>query len=101
MDIAPVFFQVGDRSHGFDDSGKHSTGKLSNFDLFQYLQRYVFMQETAQKIKVGISIGDLIFDCAYQFRYGNDVGGDVLVDVPSTSADVTQHLLMWSFIYHF
>jgi len=49
----------------------------------------------------GISIGDLIFDCAYQFRYGNNVGGDVLVDVPSISADVTQHLLMWSFIYHF
>jgi len=48
----------------------------------------------------GISIGDLIFDCAYQFRYGNNVGGNVF-DIPSTSADVTQHLLMWSFIYHF
>ncbi len=48
----------------------------------------------------GISIGDLVFDCAYQFRYGNNLGGDVF-DIPSTSADVTQHLLMWSFIYHF
>ena len=48
----------------------------------------------------GISIGDLIFDCAYQFRYGHDVGGDIF-DLPSTSADVTQHLLMASFIYHF
>jgi len=48
----------------------------------------------------GISIGDLIFDCAYQFRYGNDVEGDVF-NIPSTSADVMQHLLMVSFIYHF
>jgi long-subunit fatty acid transport protein len=49
----------------------------------------------------GISIGDLIFDCAYQFRYGNDVQGDVFIDLPSTRADVTQHLLMASVIYHF
>ena len=48
----------------------------------------------------GISIGDLIFDCAYQFRFGNNVGGDVF-DIPSTTADVTQHLLMASVIYHF
>ncbi len=48
----------------------------------------------------GISIGDLIFDCAYQFRYGHDVGGDIF-ELPSTSADVTQHLLMASFTYHF
>jgi len=49
----------------------------------------------------GISIGNLIFDCAYQFRYGNEVEGDVLLDLPSTNADVTQHLFMISFIYHF
>jgi long-subunit fatty acid transport protein len=48
----------------------------------------------------GISIGDLIFDCAYQFRYGDDVEGDIF-NLPSTSADVTQHLFMVSFIYHF
>lgn len=48
----------------------------------------------------GISIGDLIFDCAYQFRYGDDVKGDTF-DLPSTSADVTQHLFLVSFIYHF
>ena len=50
----------------------------------------------------GISIGDLIFDCAYQFRYGNDV--DVkndAFDLPSTKADITQHLFLVSFIYHF
>ena len=51
-------------------------------------------------IGTGISIGDLIFDCAYQFRYGDDVGGDVY-GLPSTSVDVIQHLLMVSFIYHF
>ena len=46
----------------------------------------------------GISIGNLIFDCAYQFRTGNDVEGDVLA---GTTADVEQHLIMASFIYHF
>jgi len=48
----------------------------------------------------GVSIGDLIFDCAYQFRYGDDVEGDVF-NVPTTSAEVMQHLLLVSFIYHF
>ena len=48
----------------------------------------------------GISIGDLIFDCAYQFRYGKDAEGEIF-DVPSTKADVMQHLIMVSFIYHF
>ena len=51
-------------------------------------------------VGTGISIGDLIFDCAYQFRYGDDAEGDVF-DLPSTNADVMQHLLMFSFIYHF
>lgn len=48
----------------------------------------------------GISIGDLIFDCAYQFRYGNNVGGDVF-NISSIESDVIQHLLLVSFIYHF
>ena len=51
-------------------------------------------------IGTGISIGDLIFDCAYQFRYGNNVGGGVR-GISSTRVDVTQHLLLISFIYHF
>jgi long-subunit fatty acid transport protein len=51
-------------------------------------------------IGTGISMGDIIFDCAYQFRYGDDVEGDA-IDAPSTSADVSQHLLLFSFIYHF
>jgi hypothetical protein len=46
----------------------------------------------------GISIGDLIFDCAYQFRTGDNVEGDVM---EGTTADVEQHLFMASFIYHF
>jgi len=49
----------------------------------------------------GISLGDFIFDCAYQFRTGDDVEGDIFLDLPSTSADVTQHLFMVSCIYHF
>ena len=49
----------------------------------------------------GVSIGDLIFDCAYQFRYGKDASGDVFLDLPGTSADVEQHLFMVSMIYHF
>lgn len=48
----------------------------------------------------GVSIGDLVFDCAYQFRYGGNVKGDVF-DISSTKADVTQHLFMSSLIYHF
>ena len=48
----------------------------------------------------GISLGDLIFDCAYQFRYGNNVGGGLFKGYSSRS-DVIQHLLMVSFIYHF
>ena len=55
---------------------------------------------TRDTIGTGISLGDMIFDCAYQFRYGNDAGGDVF-NLPSTSADVTQHLFLASIIYHF
>jgi long-subunit fatty acid transport protein len=51
-------------------------------------------------VGTGISLGDMIFDCAYQFRYGDDAGGDVF-NLPSTSADVTQHLFLASIIYHF
>jgi hypothetical protein len=48
----------------------------------------------------GVSLGPLIFDCAYQFRYGKDARNEVF-SVPSTSADVIQHLTVISFIYHF
>ena len=49
----------------------------------------------------GVSIGDFIFDCAYQFRTGSGVEGDILLDVNSTDADVEQHLFMVSCIVHF
>ena len=49
----------------------------------------------------GVSIGDLIFDCAYQFRMGRGVEGDVLLDISGTDADVEQHLFLVSCIYHF
>ena len=50
----------------------------------------------------GIAIGNIIFDCAYQFRYGNNVEGDVFnLSSSSAKADVTQHLVLTSFIYHF
>jgi long-subunit fatty acid transport protein len=52
-------------------------------------------------VGTGVSIGDMIFDCAYQFRYGKNAEGDVFLDLPKTNADVEQHLFMVSMIYHF
>ena len=49
----------------------------------------------------GVSIGDFIFDCAYQFRTGRGVGGDTLLDISGTDADVEQHLVLFSCIFHF
>jgi long-subunit fatty acid transport protein len=49
----------------------------------------------------GVSIGDLIFDCAYQFRTGRGVEGDTLTNLKATDADVEQHLFMVSCIFHF
>jgi len=48
----------------------------------------------------GVSLGSLILDIAYQFRYGRNVNGEVL-DVPGTEADVSQHTFLASAIYHF
>ena len=48
----------------------------------------------------GLSIGDLIFDIAYQFRIGKGVNGDVL-DIPKTDANIYQHMFYASAIYHF
>ena len=49
----------------------------------------------------GVSIGDLIFDCAYQYRTGSDVEGDILLGIEATDADVEQHLFMVSCVFHF
>lgn len=48
----------------------------------------------------GASLKDIVIDFAYQFRFGRDVEGEVL-DIPSTKADVTQHLFLVSTILYF
>ncbi len=51
-------------------------------------------------IGTGITIKNAVFDFAYQFRFGNNVEGEVL-DLPTADADVTQHLFMASVILYF
>ena len=48
----------------------------------------------------GVSYGSVVFDLAYQFRFGNDINGAVL-SYPNTTADVRQHEILASVIYHF
>lgn len=48
----------------------------------------------------GFMIGKLVIDYAYQFRTGDDVEGGVL-GIPNTKADVDQHTIYLSAIYHF
>ena len=48
----------------------------------------------------GVMIGPLVLDAAYQFRFGRDVNGDV-IGIPGTDADVDQHKVYVSAIYHF
>lgn len=53
-------------------------------------------------IGTGISLGKLILDAAYQYRFGNQVGKDVFgAELNRTSANVNQHTLLFSAIYHF
>jgi long-subunit fatty acid transport protein len=47
----------------------------------------------------GIAYKKVVFDMAYQFRWGNDVDTGNLID--SSKADITQHTLLLSMIYHF
>jgi long-subunit fatty acid transport protein len=49
----------------------------------------------------GVSIKDVILDCAYQYRHGNNAGKQNLTGFPDAKADVTQHLFLASVIYHF
>ena len=51
-------------------------------------------------VGTGIMIGDIVLDCAYVYRWGRDVKGDVL-PIPNTKADVDQHKIFVSMIYHF
>jgi long-subunit fatty acid transport protein len=51
-------------------------------------------------VGTGVSLGNLILDIAYQFRYGRNVNGTAL-DMPQRDADVSQHSFLASAIYHF
>jgi len=42
----------------------------------------------------------ILLDCAYIYRWGRDVGGD-MIGLPGTDYDVDQHQLYISMIYHF
>jgi long-subunit fatty acid transport protein len=46
----------------------------------------------------GISIGDVIIDAAYQYRWGDNADNK---SIPDTEADVDQHIFYMSVIYHF
>jgi long-chain fatty acid transport protein len=48
----------------------------------------------------GVMIGPLILDAAYEYRFGNNVNGNV-IGIPGTDADVAQHKILISAIYHF
>jgi len=49
----------------------------------------------------GISIGNIIFDVAYQARFGDDVLKSVFANVQETDADTVEHLVFASVIVHF
>jgi len=48
----------------------------------------------------GISVGKFVFDIAYQYRFGNDVG-DSIISGYDFSQDVKEHILHSSLIIHF
>lgn len=48
----------------------------------------------------GVSLGPVVLDCAYIFRWGRNVRGN-LVGKPGTKFDVKQHNFYLSMIYHF
>ena len=49
----------------------------------------------------GVSIKNAVIDIAYQYRQGNNVGNQALTSIPGSEADVFQHLIIASLIYHF
>ncbi len=52
-------------------------------------------------VGTGISIGNVIFDVAYQARFGADVLKGVFASVEGTDADTVEHLAFASLIVHF
>ena len=51
-------------------------------------------------VGTGIGIGRFIFDIAYQYRFGKDVGKSILPDL-NFSQDVDEHTVYASIIIHF
>ena len=48
----------------------------------------------------GIAKGRFVFDIAYQYRFGNNVGTSILQDL-DFSQDVKEHTVYSSVIFHF
>ena len=48
----------------------------------------------------GLVIGKMVFDMAYQYRFGNDIGTNIMEPM-DFSMDVQEHTFYGSLIYHF
>ena len=48
----------------------------------------------------GVTLGPIVLDAAYQFRFGNNIDGEIL-SYPGATADIQQHKILFSAIYHF
>ncbi|MBF0474610.1 MAG: outer membrane protein transport protein [Deltaproteobacteria bacterium] len=48
----------------------------------------------------GVMIGDVVFDVAYQYRWGREAR-NILFQVPDATTDVDQHMVLLSVIQHF
>ena len=48
----------------------------------------------------GVTLGPIVLDAAYQFRFGNNIEGEILT-YPGVTADIQQHKFLVSAIYHF
>jgi long-subunit fatty acid transport protein len=48
----------------------------------------------------GIAMGKVVFDLAYQYRFGNDIGSSIMESL-DFSMDLSEHTVYGSLIYHF
>jgi len=48
----------------------------------------------------GVGVGRFVFDIAYQYRFGNDIGSDILTAL-DFSQDLREHTVYASMIFHF
>lgn len=52
-------------------------------------------------VGTGIMLGhNIVLDCAYVYRFGRNVKGDA-IGIPRTKADIDQHSIYFSMIFHF